>query len=413
MIHSEERLFDFWFVGGFLNSLSVYYSSIYFSGTIMIFDNYDATGNILASVDLDKTPSSPHYDPTSTIDSSFSPFYPVTLNFTGTAYSARFQGKGSNIFFDDVALTLVVGAKPTGVPTSSPTRFNAGQGGSEHTPTPNPAYTGLPAMAPTGYPTIARQPLSPHPKPISSPHEPSTSTMPSSAPISSPHEPSTSTQPSSAISGVPSSAPISSPHEPSTSTPISAPILSPHEPSTSTLPSSAPISSPHEPSTSTLPSSAISGVPSSAPISSPHEPSTSTPVSAPISSPSDAKVSNLPTGLPTFYYVNLSNNGTSIEFIDKDNSTIGALGANGISSAKGGSGVSVGEIAGIAVGGVVVIAGIIAAIFYYTSGSAVANGGEALRRTSDYALNSGIQVGHGPPVNWGQGAEGTSDMFVL
>ena len=349
--YSKDRWVDVGIIGGFVHSLSVFYSSIYFSGKITLFDDYDASGTVLASVDLDRTPSNPHHDPTSSFDTSFSPFFPVTLNFTGTAYSARFQGKGSAIFFDDVAMTLLVGASPTGLPTSSPTNFNAGEGRSEHSPTPSSALTGLPSMVPTGYPTVAASPLSPHPR-----HK-------SSAPVSSPHEPSTSTRPSS---------------------------------TSSASPSIAPISSPHESSTSNHPSSVSSASPSTAPIS----------------SPSGASVSIVPTGLPTFYYVNLTN-GTTIEFIDKNNNSIGALDANGVSSAKGGSSVSVAEIAGIAVGGVVFIAGVIVAVFYYTSGSAVVNSGEALRRTSDYALNSGIQIGHGQPVNWGQGAEGTSDMFVL
>jgi hypothetical protein len=83
-----------------------------------------------------------------------------------------------------------------------------------------------------------------------------------------------------------------------------------------------------------------------------------------------------------------------------------------------GNALSPGEIAGIAAGAAVTAAGIVAACFFFMSGgSGSIQSGEALRRTSDYAISIGVQPGQGPPVTWTSdaGAASTTDssLFVL
>ena len=372
------------FLDGFLHSLTVYYSSIYFSGRITIFDDLDGNGNTLASMELQRTPSNPPYDPSSTIDMSFSPLYPISLNFTGVAYSARFEGQDAGMFFDDLSLVLLGGttSRPTGAPSSAPTIAQAEQSHSKKISTRTPAINSPHSIAPTGYPTAASQ-----------------SKPPLHQPTPSPNGLSPSSQPSQMTSGQPSYPPT---HQPSTvddqsqpsGFPTSkAPTGCPTAASQSKPPLQQPTPSPNGLSNSSQPSQMTSGPPSYPPTR----------------KPSKVDDQSQPSGLPTFHYVIAKNHSNG-------NNSFASLGSSQSSSRNihnSGSTISTGEIAGIAAGGIFVLVSVIIAIFYFSSGSTVAYSGEALRRTSDYSFNAGIQIGQGQPVDWGQGAEGTSDLFVL
>ncbi len=82
---------------GFTTGFSFYYSAISNPGFINVFDGLNATGNLLATLQLPVTPSNGG-DP----NGAFSPFFPTGVSFSGTAMSVDFGGTANQIGFDDV-----------------------------------------------------------------------------------------------------------------------------------------------------------------------------------------------------------------------------------------------------------------------------------------------------------------------
>lgn len=84
---------------GFDTGFSFYYSAVNQSGSIVVYDGLNATGNVLANLYLPITPSDGG-DPSG----SFSPFYPIGVAFSGIAMSVDFGGTVNQIGFDNITL---------------------------------------------------------------------------------------------------------------------------------------------------------------------------------------------------------------------------------------------------------------------------------------------------------------------
>lgn len=85
---------------GFTTGFSFYYSAVNSPGIVVIYDGANATGNVLATINLPTTPNNGAPDPTG----SFSPFVPVGVSFSGTARSVDFGGTVNQIAFDNLTL---------------------------------------------------------------------------------------------------------------------------------------------------------------------------------------------------------------------------------------------------------------------------------------------------------------------
>jgi hypothetical protein len=93
---------------GFTTGFSFFYSAVNNPGFIKVYDGLNATGNILASLDLPLTPFNGAPDPSG----AFSPFVPIGVAFAGNAYSVDFGGTADQIVFDDI----IIGAAAEPVP---------------------------------------------------------------------------------------------------------------------------------------------------------------------------------------------------------------------------------------------------------------------------------------------------------
>ena len=91
---------------GFTGGFSFYYTSVNFGGYIKVYDGLDATGNVLATLQLPVTLAPLH--------PKFGPFYPIGVSFEGTALSIDFGGAVNNIGFDNITIgsTTPIGPKP-------------------------------------------------------------------------------------------------------------------------------------------------------------------------------------------------------------------------------------------------------------------------------------------------------------
>jgi hypothetical protein len=85
---------------GFTTGLSFFYSAINSPGTIRVYDGLNASGNLLATLDLPITPTNGAPDPTG----AFSPLVPIGVTFTGTAHSVDFGGTVNQVGFDNITL---------------------------------------------------------------------------------------------------------------------------------------------------------------------------------------------------------------------------------------------------------------------------------------------------------------------
>lgn len=83
---------------GFTTGFSLYYTAINYTGVITVWDGPNATGNILATLNLPLTPDTGAPDPSG----NFSPFLPAGVAFAGTAYSIDFGGTGNQIAYDNI-----------------------------------------------------------------------------------------------------------------------------------------------------------------------------------------------------------------------------------------------------------------------------------------------------------------------
>ena len=94
---------------GFTTGFSFFYSAINNPGTIRVFDGLNATGNVLATLNLAVTPSTPGQgacanNPTG----AFCPFVPIGVSFGGTARSIDFGGTVNQIGFDNITFGSAV-----------------------------------------------------------------------------------------------------------------------------------------------------------------------------------------------------------------------------------------------------------------------------------------------------------------
>ena len=103
-------------LNGFNMGFSFYYSASYFPGSIKVYDGLNATGNVLATLDLPKTPIGPG-DPQGGLGDplgEFSTFAPIGVTFTGVAKSIDFGGTANQIVFDNVTFgSNIPGVDPT------------------------------------------------------------------------------------------------------------------------------------------------------------------------------------------------------------------------------------------------------------------------------------------------------------
>lgn len=105
---------------GFTTGFSFFYSAVNFGGSIVVWDGLNATGNILATLDLPLTPAGGAPDPTGL----YSPFVMLGVAFDGTAMSVDFGGTIDEIGFDDITLGSIRPGNhehPPGVPDSGST----------------------------------------------------------------------------------------------------------------------------------------------------------------------------------------------------------------------------------------------------------------------------------------------------
>ncbi|MGI9450883.1 MAG: PEP-CTERM sorting domain-containing protein [Geminicoccaceae bacterium] len=97
---------------GFDTGFSFFYSAINLPGIIEVFDGLNATGNILATINLGLTPFNGAPDPTG----QFSPFVPIGASFPGTALSIDFGGTSNQIGFDNITFGSATPGGLTPVP---------------------------------------------------------------------------------------------------------------------------------------------------------------------------------------------------------------------------------------------------------------------------------------------------------
>ncbi|MGG7565784.1 VPLPA-CTERM sorting domain-containing protein [Rhodovulum sp. DZ06] len=82
---------------GFDTGFSFYYSAVNNPGSVVVYDDLGATGNVLTTLTLPVT-ASDGGDP----NGSFSPFVSVGVSFTGVAKSVDFGGTVDQIAFDNI-----------------------------------------------------------------------------------------------------------------------------------------------------------------------------------------------------------------------------------------------------------------------------------------------------------------------
>ena len=106
---------------GFTTGFSFFYSAINNPGVIRVYDGLDATGNVLATLNLPVTPNGGAPDPTG----QFSPLVPIGVTFTGTAHSVDFGGTVNQVGFDNITLGSGTpgggGGPPPAGPIAAPT----------------------------------------------------------------------------------------------------------------------------------------------------------------------------------------------------------------------------------------------------------------------------------------------------
>ncbi|MBE9074363.1 PEP-CTERM sorting domain-containing protein [Microcystis sp. LEGE 08355] len=100
---------------GFDTGFSFFYTGIFLSGSISVYDGLDGTGSLLASLSLPTTSS--NCDPV--YSAGFCPFVPVGVGFAGIAKSVSFAGVVNQFVFDDITFGSVTpDPKPVPEPAS-------------------------------------------------------------------------------------------------------------------------------------------------------------------------------------------------------------------------------------------------------------------------------------------------------
>jgi hypothetical protein len=82
---------------GFDTGFAFNYASVYYTGSVGVWSGLNGTGTLLATLNLDVTPSTCVPSPR-----AYCPFFPVGLSFSGIAHSVVFGGWANGIVFDDV-----------------------------------------------------------------------------------------------------------------------------------------------------------------------------------------------------------------------------------------------------------------------------------------------------------------------
>lgn len=108
------------YAAGFDTGFSFYYSSINYSGSVSVWSGLNATGTLLATIPLPKTPMDGG-DP----NGDFSPFVPVGVAFAGVAKSIDFGGTANQIGYDNITFGSET---PQGVPDSGASALLLGVG---------------------------------------------------------------------------------------------------------------------------------------------------------------------------------------------------------------------------------------------------------------------------------------------
>jgi hypothetical protein len=83
---------------GFDTGFSFLYTAANFGGIVNVFDGLNGTGNLLASLALDTTPTACAGD----YNAAFCPFVAIGVAFSGTAMSVSFGGVANQVVFDDI-----------------------------------------------------------------------------------------------------------------------------------------------------------------------------------------------------------------------------------------------------------------------------------------------------------------------
>ena len=78
---------------GFTDGFSFYYAA-YQPGNVTVYDGLNATGNVLATFELQQT----------VFGEEIESWMPVGVNFSGTAFSVSFAGAANQIGFDDITI---------------------------------------------------------------------------------------------------------------------------------------------------------------------------------------------------------------------------------------------------------------------------------------------------------------------
>jgi hypothetical protein len=109
--------------GGFDTGFSFYYSAVNDPGTVNVWSGLDATGTLLATINLPVTASAGANCPDNP-GAGFCPFVADGATFAGTAMSVDFGGTANQIAFDNI--TLGSGTPTPGTPEPSTVLLVAG-----------------------------------------------------------------------------------------------------------------------------------------------------------------------------------------------------------------------------------------------------------------------------------------------
>jgi hypothetical protein len=85
-------------LGGFDTGFSFFYSAAGIPGSVTVYDGFDGTGTILATLFLPVTPTLPPFD------TDFNNWQPIGVAFAGIAKSVNFSGVANQIGFDNITL---------------------------------------------------------------------------------------------------------------------------------------------------------------------------------------------------------------------------------------------------------------------------------------------------------------------
>jgi hypothetical protein len=101
---------------GFDTGFAFKYTAINSPGLINVYDGLNGTGNVLASIQLNTTPSTCGTE----YSAAFCPFADFGVAFMGTALSVDFAGVANQIVFDDITFGSINPGGDVPVPAAAP-----------------------------------------------------------------------------------------------------------------------------------------------------------------------------------------------------------------------------------------------------------------------------------------------------